>query len=141
MDCFKLTAPCGLDCFNCEIYEGNAAPEMLHALAAQLGRTPEEVACKGCRQQNGCSVHPECATLKCVRSKNVDFCYQCGDFPCEKLTPSAQGAERYPHNYKLYNLCRIQKSGLTNWAENEATDIRRRYFKGQFIVGLGPVLK
>lgn len=140
MDWLKLTAPCGLDCFNCEVYEGNASPEILSALAAKIGKTPGEVACKGCRQQNGCSVHPDCATLKCARAKNVEFCFDCGDFPCEKLAPCAEGAGRYPHNYKLYNLCRIKKAGLANWAEQEAGEIRRKYFKGRFAIGLGPQL-
>ena len=28
MDKIRLTAPCGLDCFNCPVYEGNITEEV-----------------------------------------------------------------------------------------------------------------
>ena len=31
--------------------------------------------------------------------------------PCALLAPTADGAGRYPHNMKVYNLCRIKKRG------------------------------
>jgi hypothetical protein len=46
-------------------------------------------------------------------------------------------AGRYPHNIKLYNLCRIKKVGLDSWIENEAGQIRKKYFTGKFIMGKG----
>jgi hypothetical protein len=41
---------------------------------------------------------------------------------------------------KLYNLLRIKAVGLEEWAK-EAPDIRKRYYKGKFVIGLGPVLE
>jgi hypothetical protein len=38
---------------------------------------------------------------------------------------------------KVYNLCRIKKVGLEKWANEEAGQIRKRYFKGKFVVGKG----
>jgi hypothetical protein len=49
----------------------------------------------------------------------------------------ANKAEMYPHNMKLYNLCRIKKIGLERWIEEEAGEIRSKYFTGKFIVGKG----
>ena len=141
MDWFKLTAPCGMDCFNCQAYEKNISPEMQKMFAARLGKPEGEIGCKGCRQEGTCLLLPSCATLECVKSKNVDFCYQCDSFPCEKLAPCAQGAEKYPHNFKLFNLCRIQKVGLQAWAENEANEIRKKYYQGEFAIGTGPQLR
>jgi hypothetical protein len=54
------------------------------------------------------------------------------------LCPSAESALRYPHNLKLYNLCRIKLLGPEKWAEEAAAN-RIRYFKGKFVVGKGPV--
>ena len=39
--------------------------------------------------------------MACAKEQGVDFCYECKDFPCQKLQPLAEGAERYPHNLKF----------------------------------------
>jgi hypothetical protein len=38
---------------------------------------------------------------------------------------------------KLFNLCRIQKVGIDRWIEEEAGDIRKKYFTSKFVVGRG----
>lgn len=141
MDHKKLTAPCGIDCFNCEMYEGNATNETRTRFAAAVNLTPEQAVCKGCREQGGCRLHwGKCDTLDCVKAHGVDFCYDCKEFPCAMLCPSAESAQRYPHNLKLYNLNRMKLLGVEKWAE-EAADNRKRYFKGKFVVGKGPVIE
>jgi len=64
------------------------------------------------------------------------FC-DCNDFPCAFLAPMADLAGHYPHNIKLYNLCRIKKVGLDRWIEEEAGQIQKKYFTGKFIMGKG----
>ncbi len=142
MNKIELTAPCGLDCFNCIVYEKNITGAMRTRVAQALGIPEAKVDCKGCREQNGRVLNgTSCATLDCVKAKGVDFCFECGDFPCAKLAPAADKAESYPHNIKLYNLCRMKKVGVEAWAEKEAAEIRRKYFNGTFVPGVGPVLK
>ena len=48
-----------------------------------------------------------CPQFVCVQDRGLDFCYQCEDFPCDWLHPSAFMAEKVPHNYKLYNVLLI----------------------------------
>ncbi len=135
-----LTAPCGLDCFNCELYEDNLTDEFAELIHTKLGVQNEEIPCKGCRQQDGNHYHlptEGCATLNCVKVKGVELCCDCDDFPCVLLAPTADKAAQYPHNMKVYNLCRIKKLGLESWIEHEAGQIRNKYFKGQFVVGKG----
>ena len=135
-----LPAPCGLDCFNCELLEANLTDELIEMFRAKMGVPREAIACKGCRQQDGRHFHlpPDgCATLNCVKAKGVDLCCECDDFPCAFLAPTADQAARFPHNMKLYNLCRIQKVGLERWIEEEAGSIRKKYFHGTFAVGKG----
>ncbi len=137
-----LTAPCGLDCFNCELYEGNITEDMKQQFAAKIQKDPEEVACKGCRQQQGCRhLGQPCETLRCVVDKGLEFCFECEEFPCVKLQPAKDGADRFPHNFKVFNLCRIKAVGVEKWADEEAKLIRRRYYAGKFIPGTGPVLE
>jgi hypothetical protein len=136
-----LTAPCGLDCFNCEVHENNVTDEMRKMFSANTGLSPEKVQCKGCRDQKGERLGMSlCETYKCVNEKGVEFCHECDEFPCQKLQPAADGASRFPHNMKVYNLCRMKAVGLDQWAK-EASEIRKRYFAGKFIVGKGPVVE
>jgi hypothetical protein len=144
MDDLRLsTAVCGIDCFNCELYYTNidsffkTMSEERKAAILSRGLTKEKLLCKGCRI-SGCTLIPDkCETLECVTKKNLDFCFECNDFPCSKLQPLAEGADRYPHNLKIYNLITIKNKGLEKWA-SEASKIREKYFKGKFKIGAGP---
>ncbi|HUX12983.1 MAG TPA: DUF3795 domain-containing protein [Spirochaetia bacterium] len=134
----ELTAPCGIDCFNCEVYESNITPEVAARLSAAFGFSPEKAACPGCRASGGCRLHwGNCDTLDCVKSRGVSFCYECADFPCPRLLPCAEAADRYPHNLKVFNLSRIRNVGIDVWAR-ESMGNRALYFKGKFAVGKGP---
>jgi len=142
MDRRHLTAPCGLDCFNCPSFEGNITEEWKKQVSAFLKIPVEEAPCKGCRDEKGyCKFGPnqQCATWNCVVEKGVQFCHECAEFPCERLMPTQQGAT-YPHNMKVYNLCRVKLIGLDAWIE-ESSSIRERYYNGKFLVGQGPVLE
>jgi hypothetical protein len=133
-----LTAPCGLDCFNCQIYEENLTDEFSELIHKKFGVSKEEIPCKGCRVQDGKHYHlPDgCVTLNCVKKKCVELCCDCKDFPCALLAPTADGAAVYPHNMKVYNLCRIKANGIEQWIA-EAGKIRKKYFTGKFVVGKG----
>ena len=39
--------------------------------------------CKGCRKEN-CKLFKNCGVRGCHQEKNIDFCFQCDDFPCNK---------------------------------------------------------
>ena len=135
-----LTAPCGLDCFNCPAYEGNITEEYKKQVSEFLQIPPEETPCKGCRDEEGhCrfATNKQCATWDCVVEKGVAYCYECADFPCKLLMPTLKGAQ-FPHNMKVYNLCRMKLMGVDKWTE-EAVEIRKRYYEGRFEVGQGPV--
>jgi hypothetical protein len=140
MDRRTLTAPCGIDCFNCQVFQANLTERTRDAIATALGRDPASIACSGCRA-GGCTLFPgACATRSCTQERHVEFCSDCSEFPCARLMPVADGATRYPHNLKLYNLCRIRAVGLDRWAE-ESKEIRRLYFEGKLVPGEGPVEK
>ena len=139
-DKIALTAPCGLDCFNCEIYEENLTDKFAEFIHNKVGVSKEKIPCKGCRVQDGKHYHlPDgCATLNCVKEKGVELCSDCKEFPCALLAPTADGAAVYPHNMKVYNLCRIKAIGIEQWIE-EASQIRKKYFTGKFVVGKGQI--
>lgn len=50
--------------------------------------------------------------------------------------PIADGAEKFPQNIKLYNLCQMKKIGVDAWAET-AAEIRNTYFTKKIEIGEG----
>jgi hypothetical protein len=105
-----------------------------------MGVPKEKVTCNGCKDGSMCLVLDikglKCKTLECVKSKGVDYCFECNDFPCEFLMPVADHASTAPHNFKLYNLCTIKRIGLDAFCE-KATEIRKAYYGKQFGIGEG----
>ena len=133
----NFIAPCGIDCVNCEMFAANGNREVWERVAARRGGKPEDYACAGCRKQGGCVFFTGCETRACVTAKGLDFCSDCGDFPCRRLQPLADGASFYPHNMKANNLGRIKAAGPEAFLA-EAPTIRKLYFKGSFKIGAGP---
>jgi hypothetical protein len=140
-----VTAVCGIDCFNCEFFHTNIdgffatmPPERKAAFQAR-GMTIDKMRCQGCRVSGCTAIEGTCETLACANKHKVDFCYECQDFPCSKLQPLVQNADRFPHNLKVYNLTAIEHRGIVAWAA-EATRIRQAYFTGSFKIGAGPQL-
>ena len=42
--------------------------------------------CRGCRFGGGWSWWPDCPVRDCTIQKGVNFCFECANFPCKKLT-------------------------------------------------------
>jgi len=136
----KVVAPCGIDCFNCEIYEDNITEDLQAKMSAMTRIPKEKITCKGCSDGNICLFltiqGKSCKTLDCVKGKGVDYCFNCDTFPCELLMPLADGASKYPHNIKMYNLCLMKRIGLDAWME-KAGDIRKTYYTKNIVIGEG----
>jgi hypothetical protein len=141
----EQTAICGIDCFNCEFFRTNidgffaSMPAERKAAFEARGMTLEKMRCLGCRKTGCTAIEGKCETLACAQERKVEFCYECKDFPCQKLQPMADGAERFPHNLKVFNLTAIKNRGIEAWAA-EAGMLRMRYFRGKFRIGAGPQL-
>jgi C_GCAxxG_C_C family probable redox protein len=102
-------APCGLSCGHCLAYSGGpvqeAAAKLKQGLGPNFGPYAERFAamnsvfkdyegfsrlldffetgsCTGCREQ-GC-LFQACKVPECVREHKVDYCFECGEFPCDK---------------------------------------------------------
>ena len=139
MDYERMTAPCGLDCFNCHLYlasENEESMAVLEGLSKEYGVPVEKMHCRGCRAHDGLiplhlylfgDAH-RCAAYECSKEKNAKFCCDCDDFPCDNLHPYADKAAEVPHNTKVFNLCLIRKMGVEQWAEQKAADVKRVYF-------------
>lgn len=136
MDYKQLTAPCGLDCFNCPMYVAKTNEKLRATMAKMMNMPFEKAYCLGCRDEKGIisSVgrNEPCIAYKCSVEKGVDFCFECAEFPCDHFQPRADKASQRPHNIKVFNLCLIKKMGVESWAKSKAKTVRDTYFKGQF---------
>ncbi|MFH1135954.1 MAG: DUF3795 domain-containing protein [Pseudomonadota bacterium] len=136
MDFLNMTAPCGLDCFNCPMYHAGLDEAKRMAAAEKLGLPPEKAQCRGCRNEEGTiaflGMTKPCHVFECITRQGLDFCHQCDDFPCDHLHPYADRAAQVPHNTKVFNLCLIEKMGLEKWADKKAKEVKSTYFKGKF---------
>jgi len=136
MDYQQMTSPCGIDCFNCLAYLANENDELRTMVAKYLDIPFEQAICKGCRNENGkvaChNMIETCHVYQCAGKKDITFCYECSDFPCDHLHPYADQASQRPHNTKVFNLCLIKKMGLESWAQSKAKIVRETYFNQKF---------
>ena len=136
MDYKQMTAPCGLDCFNCPMYMASQNEELREKIAERMNIPVEKAMCQGCRNEGGIMgfygwTEP-CQVYQCIEKKGYDLCCECDDFPCDNLHPYADRANEVPHNTKVFNLCLIKKMGLEKWAEEKAGKVKSTYFKGKF---------
>ncbi len=139
MDKNDLAAPCGIDCSLCQLYKA-LTDENLRALIIERLKMPAEKAtCTGCRSIDGfCPVIGEqCATYVCATKKGVDFCSDCDDFPCQKLMPCSDRADKLPHNIKVYSLTLRKHQGEKEW-KKAIPEIYKLYYCGRMVIGRGP---
>jgi hypothetical protein len=139
----KVLAPCGLNCAKCLGYvEGDIkknADELKRLLGAfdnyaerfsrfipvfenypafkKLLDHFAQAGCKGCR--NGDCMYPNCGVASCYKTKDVDFCFQCDEFPCERTNFDPNLKERWIKMNKL-----MKEKGVEAYYE-ESKDLPR----------------
>ena len=107
----NTVAPCGLNCVKCFAREGGSIQVLSQELQKNLGdfdiyaerftellnepvfsNYPQfkemlayfaQANCKGCRNEQ-CKLFSQCGVRTCHQEMNVDFCFECSEFPCEK---------------------------------------------------------
>ena len=106
----QLVAPCGMNCNVCAGYLASKHDVKAHGIRMMY--------CIGCRPRN-----KNCAFLKrdCkqLRTGEVEFCYECDDFPCERLSALDR---RYRENFRMSeigNLEYIRDHGMDEFLRAE----------------------
>ena len=106
----NLAAPCGIYCGACRQYL-LWKKDLLEERGYKQG-------CKGCRIRNkNCAfIRRDCPTL---RKKEIDFCYECDQFPCQKLQKiDIHYQEKYSVNM-VKTLKRIEEIGVEKWLQEQ----------------------
>lgn len=92
----KRIGCCGFKCHICAAYEENIHSEeerkdvcdkWKHYFDYELDL--QKMHCNGCcahRYENDVMIHGDCQYRKCVIDKGIEYCHECSDYPCEKLS-------------------------------------------------------
>lgn len=102
----ELIAPCGMNCAICSGYLA-----LKHDLKSKGIRMPY---CEGCRPRD-----KKCAFLKkkceLLLNSEVKFCFECKNFPCEKLRDIDKRYQLFFKMSLIDNLDYIKKNGISNF--------------------------
>jgi hypothetical protein len=110
-----VIAPCGMNCGICKAY-----------LAYSRGvpyKKGEIYHCTGCRVRD-----KKCAFIKrdCekLRKKQISFCYECQEMPCERLAKLDQRYISYYGMSMLENQKMIKEKGMTEFLRSQSEKYR-----------------
>lgn len=100
-------AACGIDCGLCPRYYTKGSSR-----------------CPGCGGPNFSSKHPSCPILTCcVKKHKLEFCAECPEFICPKLSVWDKGDSFVTHKVCLSNLRTIKKRGLKPFLKQQKVRI------------------
>lgn len=114
----EMIAACGLDCGECGIFKATNDVERAQRIVDWFKKERDEevkiedIYCLSCRGDRTRHWSPDCWILKCcVDQRGLDFCFECEDFPCEKLSEWAQESEDYGRALKQLEELRENRNG------------------------------
>jgi hypothetical protein len=67
------------------------------------------VECSGCRKEK-CKIFKKCKVRDCITKKEVDFCFQCSEFPC-----TTTGFDRHLHKRSVDINMRMKEIGVEKY--------------------------
>jgi len=117
---------CGLNCAKCDMYKAGHGDEKLRDeiiawFKEKRNRTlkPEQVRCEGCKGPLDVHWSADCKMMLCAKEKDVQYCFECDDFPCSVLNKFASDGAAH-HKKTVENLKRMREVGRDAWiAEQE----------------------
>jgi hypothetical protein len=116
---------CGLNCARCDIRQAGLGDESLRDEIQEWFREeldtiiePEKIRCDGCRGPLESHWSPDCKMMNCARNRGHRYCFECGEFPCDKLEDFSQDGVAH-HGRTVENLKRMLEFGLDDWIQDQ----------------------
>jgi hypothetical protein len=114
---FRYDTFCGLYCGACDVLQANKSGT-IETLAQAWGEEPEQLRCRGCKSEINAVYCKECGIKLCAKNKEVEYCFQCDDYPCTRLV-AFRNDDHAHHSIVLRNLDHIGRHGLEQWLEEQ----------------------
>jgi len=107
-----LSAPCGLDCAACDIFQAAQNPDVATQLAEswrswEPNAQPEWFRCQGCHGERSLRWCEDCHIAGCCEEKGIVDCSGCTNFPCQQYL---DWVGPYPHHQAAFERLK-QQSG------------------------------
>ena len=122
----NLIGICGIYCGTCPNYLAHQENdiELLEKISRERDIPLEKVRCDGCLSDR---VMPFCVDCrfgfrKCAEEKKVTWCFQCVDFPCQRLRDftNVHIVDGISHHAHLIDeLQTIKERGIEQWVEEQ----------------------
>ena len=99
---YPLFSACGLNCGLCPRYytEGSSR-------------------CPGCGGVDFLETHCSCSILPCCERKNVEFCYDCDEFPCKKYDGADTSDSFVTHLNQFKDLDKAKTIGIEAYMKEQ----------------------
>jgi hypothetical protein len=113
-----LLGICGVYCGACPTYRAyNDKDQTLFDWVLKEGMPRAEILCEGCLSNLVNEWCANCYFRKCVKEKEVTYCFECKDFPCEKLVDFSKTR---PHRaLGVGNLKQLKEMNLEEWLKQQ----------------------
>ncbi len=115
---YRYDAYCGLYCGSCEMLMGTKKNE-LENIAKLKNVSLDGVKCHGCKTDVLYEHCRNCQLKKCAQDKNIEFCIDCNEYPCQNLE-NFRNNPQYPYHIEVYeSMEEIKQKGCKIWLENQ----------------------
>lgn len=114
---FKYDSYCGLYCGACSVLAANKEGNVKEA-AKKWDMNPGDIVCYGCKTETISVYCKDCDIKDCAEDRGVDFCFQCGNYPCNRLIEFNHD-ECPHHSVVMKNLETISKNGIEYWLNEQ----------------------
>jgi hypothetical protein len=109
---------CGLYCGACNSLVATREGELAD-MAAAVSKSPEQLACNGCKSGDTCEWCEGCDFADCCKFHGYESCAECPEMPCVRLRSFRDDSHPH-HDVVERNLLRIREIGLEKWLEEQA---------------------
>lgn len=90
-----ILSACGLNCGLCPRH-----------------RTDGVSRCPGCGGENFAAKHPPCGVLSCCARHGIEYCFQCGEYPCKRYEGATLFDSFITHRHMQKDFEKVKSVGL-----------------------------
>jgi len=114
---YRYDTYCGLYCGACEVLHANME-NRLDEKSSEWGVDPAQMRCHGCKSDVLSIYCRDCELRTCAESKGLDYCYECEEFPCQRLENFNH--DKVPHHVMvIINQKVLAERGPEQWLEDQ----------------------